>query len=88
MRFWTRKPSATSTGGSETAASSVPGYDDPERGLYVYLCHRCGQPLEGAYDLCKSALHAGGDGLGVGLAMRSTELAGLAGAARAALGAR
>jgi hypothetical protein len=81
MSFWTRKPSATSTGGSETAASSVPGYDDPERGLYVYLCHRCGQPLEGAYDLCKSALHAGSDGLGVGLAIRSTELAGLAGAA-------
>jgi hypothetical protein len=87
MSFWTRKRSAASTGGSETAASSVPGYDDPERGLYVYLCHRCGRPLEGAYDLCKSALH-GGDGLGVGLAMRSTELAGLAGAARAALGAR
>jgi hypothetical protein len=64
----------------------VPSYEDPGAGLYVYLCERCGQPLAGPHDLCQSALHVGSDGLGVGHAMRSTELARLAGAARAALG--
>ena len=66
----------------------VPGYEDPGGGLYVYLCERCGQPLSGPHDLCNSALHVGADGLGIGRAVRSTELARLASAARAALGAR
>ena len=67
---------------------SVPGYDDPAEGHYVYLCERCGQVLSGPYDLCNSSLHVGTDGLGVGRAVRSTELARLASAARAGLGAR
>jgi hypothetical protein len=66
--------------------AGVPSYEDPRAGLYVYLCERCGQPLAGPHDLCQSALHVGSDGLGVGHAVRSTELARLAGAARAALG--
>jgi hypothetical protein len=66
--------------------SGVPSYEDPRAGLYVFLCERCGQPLAGPHDLCQSALHVGTDGLGVGHAVRSTELARLAGAARAALG--
>jgi hypothetical protein len=65
----------------------VPAYQDPSQGEYVYLCERCGQPLHGPHDLCNSALHVGADGLGIGHAVRSTELARLAGAARAALGA-
>ena len=65
----------------------VPGYEDPGGGLYVYLCEHCGQPLSGQHDLCNSALHAGTDGLGIGRAVRSTELARLARAARAGLGA-
>jgi hypothetical protein len=68
--------------------ADVPVHEDPEVGLYVYLCHRCGQPLAGPHDLCNSALHVGADGLGIGHAVRSTELARLAGAARAALGGR
>jgi hypothetical protein len=67
-------------------AAGVPTYEDHAEGLYVYLCERCGQPLTGRHDLCPSALHVGADGLGVGHAVRSTELARLAGAARAALG--
>jgi hypothetical protein len=70
------------------AAVGVPVYEDPEAGLCVYLCQRCGQPLSGPHDLCNSALHVGTDGLGVGHAVRSSELARLAGAARAALGGR
>jgi hypothetical protein len=66
----------------------VPGYEDPSVGLCVYLCERCGQPLSGPHDLCSSALHVGADGLGIGRAVRSTELARLASAARAGLGAR
>jgi hypothetical protein len=66
----------------------VPGYEDPGVGLYVYLCERCGQPLSGPHDRCNSALHVGADGLGIGRAVRSTELARLASAARAGLGAR
>jgi hypothetical protein len=66
----------------------VPDYEDPGAGLYVYLCERCGQPLSGPHDLCDSAVHVGSDGLGVGRAIRSTELARLASAARAGLGAR
>jgi hypothetical protein len=66
----------------------VPGYEDPSVGLYVYLCERCGQPLSGPHELCSSALHVGADGLGIGRAVRSTELARLASAARAGLGAR
>jgi hypothetical protein len=66
--------------------AGVPSYEDPGAGVYVYLCERCGQPLAGPHDLCHSALHVGSDGLGVGHAVRSTELARLAGAARAALG--
>jgi hypothetical protein len=66
--------------------AGVPSYEDPGAGLYVYLCERCGQPLAGPHDLCQSARHVGSDGLGVGHAIRSTELARLAGAARAALG--
>jgi hypothetical protein len=68
------------------ASPVAPVFEDAEAGLYVYLCHRCGQPLAGAHDLCDSALHVGTDGLGIGRAVRSTELARLAGAARAALG--
>jgi hypothetical protein len=67
-------------------AAGAPVYDDPAAGAYVYVCDRCGQPLSGPHDLCNSALHVGTDGLGIGRAMRSTELARLAGAARAALG--
>jgi hypothetical protein len=67
-------------------AGWVPGYDDPGQGLFVYLCERCGQPLSGPHDLCNSGQHVGVDGLGIGRAVRSTELARLAGAARAALG--
>jgi hypothetical protein len=66
--------------------AGVPSYEDPGAGLYVYLCERCGQPLAGPRDLCQSVLHVGTDGLGTGRAVRSTELARLAGAARAALG--
>jgi hypothetical protein len=66
----------------------VPGYDDPAEGHYVYLCERCGQALSGPHDLCNSALHVGTDGLGIGRAVRSTELARLASAARAGPGAR
>jgi hypothetical protein len=73
---------------SGPASAGVPVHEDPEVGLYVYLCERCGQPLAGPHDLCHSALHVGTDGLGVGHAIRSTELARLAGAARAALGGR
>jgi hypothetical protein len=65
---------------------SVPVYEQPEFGCCVFVCERCGQPLAGPHDLCQSALHVGTDGLGVGRAVRSTELARLAGAARAALG--
>lgn len=64
----------------------VPGYGDGDLGLYVYLCQRCGQPLSGPHDLCHSARHVGSDGLALGRAVRSTGLACLAGAARAALG--
>jgi hypothetical protein len=63
-------------------------YEEPDVGSYVFLCDRCGQPLAGPHDLCDSAMHVGTDGLGVGHAIRSTELARLAGAARAALGPR
>ena len=66
--------------------AAVPVHEQPDEGLHVYLCHRCGQPLSGPHDLCNSALHVGADGLGIGHAVRSTELARLAGAARAALG--
>jgi hypothetical protein len=68
--------------------TGVPGYEDPGVGLYGYLCERCGQPLSGPHELCSSALHVGADGLGIGRAVRSTELARLASAARAALGVR
>lgn len=63
----------------------APGYQDPARGLYVYLCERCGQPLAVPRDLCDSTSHVAGDGLGAARAVRSTELARLASAARAAL---
>ena len=66
----------------------APVYEDPDVGFYVFVCERCGQPLAGPHDLCESALHVGTDGLGIGRAIRSTELARLAGAARAALGGR
>jgi hypothetical protein len=72
--------------GSDSAG--VPVHQDPELGTYIYLCHRCGQPLSGLHELCDSALHPGAHGRGVGRAVRSTELARLAVAARAALGAR
>ena len=68
--------------------AAVPVYDDPAEGHYVFLCDRCGQALSGPHDLCDSALHVGADGLGIGRAVRSTELARLASAARAGLGAR
>jgi hypothetical protein len=71
---------------TQRTAAAVPAFEEPQVGLYVYLCERCGQPLAGPHDLCRSALHVGSDGLGVGHAVRSTELARLAGAARAALG--
>ena len=65
--------------------SVVPAFEHPTAGVFVYLCDRCGQPLAGPHDRCDSALHVGPDGLGVGRAVRSTELAPLARAARAAL---
>jgi hypothetical protein len=68
--------------------AAVPAFEHPTTGVYVYLCDRCGQPLEGPHDLCNSALHVGTDGLGVGHAVRSTDFAPLARAARAALGGR
>jgi len=61
-------------------------YADKDAGCCVFVCERCGQPLTGPHDLCNSAAHVGVDGLGIGHAVRSTELARLAGAARAALG--
>jgi hypothetical protein len=67
-------------------AAAAPAFEEPQVGVYVYLCERCGQPLDGPHDLCNSALHVGNDGLGIGHAVRSTELARLAGAARAGLG--
>ena len=66
--------------------AAVPAFEHPTAGVFVYLCDRCGQPLDGPHDLCTSALHVGTDGLGVGRAVRSTEFARLAAAARAALG--
>ena len=66
--------------------AAVPAFEEPELGLYVYLCHRCGRPLRGSYEVCHSARHVGADGLSGGRAVRSTELARLASAARAALG--
>jgi hypothetical protein len=83
-----RKAPATTGGAPANVIGSVPGCDDPARGLCVYLCERCGQPLAGPHDLCDSILHVGADGLGIGHAVRSTDLARLAGAARSALGAR
>jgi hypothetical protein len=74
--------------GPNTRSALVPGYEDPGGGLYVFVCERCGWPRSGADDLCTSPRHAGSDGVGVGRAVRSSELARLAGAARAALGAR
>jgi hypothetical protein len=74
------------TARSTDELSLVPGYEDTAGGLYVYLCERCCQPLSGPHDLCSSALHAGADALGVGRAVRSTEFARLASAARAGLG--
>jgi hypothetical protein len=71
-----------------TPKHEVPGYEDPGVGLYVYLCERCGQPLCGPHDFCLSAVHVGSDGFGIGRAVRSTELARLASAASAGLGAR
>jgi hypothetical protein len=71
-----------------TPKHEVPGYEDPGVGLYVYLCERCGRPLSGPHDFCLSAVHVGSDGFGIGRAVRSTELARLASAARAGLGAR
>ena len=64
----------------------VPVYTEADAGPCVFVCERCGQPLTGPHDLCSSALHVGSDRLGIGHAVRSTELARLAGAARAALG--
>jgi hypothetical protein len=71
---------------TQRTAAGVPAFEEPQVGVYVYLCERCGQPLDGPHDLCHSALHVGTDGLGIGHAVRSTELARLAGAARAGLG--
>ena len=70
----------------EPAVAAAPVFEEPDAGRYVYLCHRCGEPLEGPNDLCNRALHVGSDGLGIGRAVRSSELARLASAARAALG--
>jgi hypothetical protein len=64
----------------------IPVHHDLEAGYCVFLCTRCGQPLTGPRDLSQSALHVGNDGYSVGHAVRSTELARLAGAAVAALG--
>jgi hypothetical protein len=89
MRSEAARTGASASGRPCTAAADGPWtlvYDDPEQGRYVFVCERCGQPLGGPHELCDSALHVGVDGLGVGHAMRSSELARLAGAARAALG--
>jgi hypothetical protein len=71
---------------AELARAAVPVYNDRGAGLCIYLCERCGQPLGGPHQLCRSALHVGPDGRDVGHAIASTELARLARAARAALG--
>ena len=68
--------------------SYIPVHHDLEAGYCVFLCERCGQPLTGPRAVCRSALHVGSDGYGVGQPVRSTELARLAGTARAALGGR
>ena len=64
----------------------VPVYAQPDELAWVFVCERCGQPLTGPHDLCDNPRHKGTDRTGVGRAVRSTELAQLAGAARAALG--
>lgn len=60
---------------SDRILGHVPFYDDnPYRGVYVYLCHLCGQPLApGA--TCGSAMHVGPSGETRGQAVRSTVLA-------------
>jgi hypothetical protein len=66
-----------------SVAASVSADDGSER--FVFVCERCGRPLAGAGDLCLSNEHTSGR-QGVGRAIRSSELARLAAAARAALG--
>ena len=68
--------------------AAVPAFEHPTAGVFVYLCDRCGQPLARPHERCNSALHIGPNGPGVGQAVRSTELARLAHAARAALAGR
>ena len=69
------------------AGAVVPVFDEPEAGAYVYLCGVCGEPLAGPHDVCNSELHVWTD-VGIGHAVRSTDVARLARAARAALGGR
>jgi hypothetical protein len=76
------------SGRSREPHAVVPAFEHASAGVYVYLCEGCGQPLEGPDDVCRSALHAGTAGPGIGRAVRSTELAQFARAARAALGGR
>lgn len=64
----------------------VPGYRGGDLRVYVCLCETCGQPLWGPHDCCHSARDVGSDGLGIGGAVRSTELARLARAALTAVG--
>jgi hypothetical protein len=63
---------------------AVPASADERSERFVFVCERCGRPLTGAGDLCLSSEHASGR-QGVGRAIRSSELARLASAARAAL---
>jgi hypothetical protein len=73
---------------AEPAADAVvPVFDEPGSGAYAYLCDRCGHPLARPHDVCNSGLHVGTD-FGIGHAVRSTDFARLARAARAALGGR
>lgn len=72
---------------SEHPGPSVPPSASADEGSerFVFVCERCGRPLAGAGDLCVSNEHTSGR-QGVGRAIRSSELARLASAARAALG--
>jgi hypothetical protein len=69
---------------TQRTAAAVPAFEEPQVGVYVYLCERCGRSM--GRTTCATARHVGTDGLGTGHAVRSTELARLAGAACAGLG--
>jgi hypothetical protein len=65
---------------------TITPFEDATTRQFVFVCERCGRPLTAAGDKCASSEHTGPAGRGVGRAVRSSELARLAAAARAALG--